>query len=91
VICYSKSTLVVQLVSTMVNPWHHYAEIISNVHDLLQWSWHVKLKHSVREASSSFDFMNKLGAARTEIWHEFLEPPEGLLPQLHEFCFFSFC
>lgn len=26
--------------------------------------------------------MAKLGTTSTEIWREFLEPPEGLLPQL---------
>jgi len=66
----------------MVNLWHHYAAIISNVSDLLQRSWRVQLKHSVREANSSANFMAKPGAASTEIWREFLEPPEGLLPQL---------
>ena len=82
VICYSDSTLPVQLVSNMVNPLHHYAAIISNVQDLLQRSWNVQLKHSVRETNSSADFIAKLGAASSDIWREFLEPPEGLLPLL---------
>jgi len=67
----------------MVNPWHHYATIICNVHDLLQRSWSVQLKHFVKEANSSSDFMAKQEAASFEIWHEFLEPPEGLLLLLH--------
>jgi len=53
VICYSDSTLAVQLVSTTVNDWNHYAAIIINVQDLLQRSWNVQLKHYVRDANSS--------------------------------------
>jgi len=53
VICYSDSTLVVHLVSTMVNPWHHYVAIINNVQDLLQRNLSVQLKHSVSEANLS--------------------------------------
>jgi len=67
VICYSDSTLTVQLVSTTANPWHHYVAIISNVQDLLQRSWSVQSKHYVRETNSSVDFMAKLGAESAEI------------------------
>ena len=67
VICYSDSTLVAKLVSTMVNPWHHYATIISNVQDLPHRSWSVQLQHYVRELNSSVNFMAKLGAASPEI------------------------
>jgi len=83
VICYSDSTMDVQLVSTMVNRWYHSAAIVSNVHDLLQRSWIVQLKYFVREANTSADFMFKLGAGSSEILREFLEQPEDLLLLLH--------
>lgn len=40
---------------------------MSNVQDLLQMSWSVKLKHYVRDAKLSADFMAKLGATNSEI------------------------
>jgi len=72
VICYSDSTLVVLLVSIMVNPWHHYATIIINVKYLLKRRLSVHLQHFVRESNLSADFMAKVGAASSEIWREFL-------------------
>lgn len=83
-VCYSDSTLAIQLVNTTVNPWHLFAPIISNIKDLMARDWHLQLSHTWREANATADFMAKMGANCNEAWQEFAEPPDGILPLLQD-------
>jgi len=83
-ICYSDSTLAIQLVNTEVNPWHLFAPIISNIKDLMARDWNFQLNHTWREANATTDFMAKMGDSCNEAWQEFLEPLGGILPLLQD-------
>jgi ribonuclease HI len=83
-VCYSDSTLALQLISTEVNSWHLFAPIINNIKELMARDWNLQLIHTWREANATADFLAKMGANSNEAWHEFLVPPDGVLPCLQD-------
>lgn len=48
-ICYTDSTLVINLVHRESNVWHHYAAIINNIKDLVARNWRVCVTHTLRK------------------------------------------
>jgi len=83
-VCYSNFTLAIQLVNTVVNPWHLFAPIISNIKDLMARDWNLQLSHTWKEANATADFMTKMGVSCNQTWQEFLEPPDGILPLMQD-------
>lgn len=81
-VCYSDSTLAIQLVMDDINPWHHYASIIANIKDLMGRSWRLQLFHSWREANAVANCLAKIGVASSNSWAVFDVPPAGVLPIL---------
>ncbi|WJX25711.1 hypothetical protein P8452_14727 [Trifolium repens] len=82
IICYSDSTLSLQLIEGEVNQWHHYAPILANINALVKRNWSINFRHTKREANSVADFLAKAGAAGTESWTEMNEPPIAAIPLL---------
>jgi ribonuclease HI len=82
IICYSDSTLSIQLVEGEVSPWHHYASILANIKALVKRNWSICFKHTMREANSVADLLAKTGAAGTHAWTEIREPPSAAIPLL---------
>ncbi|CAJ2632849.1 unnamed protein product [Trifolium pratense] len=82
IVCYSDSTLSIQLIGRDVNSWHHYASILTNIRDLVKRNWSIDFKHTKREANAVADLLAKAGAAGTNAWTEFREPPPAAIPLL---------
>jgi ribonuclease HI len=82
IICYSDSTLAIQLIDEMGNLWHHYASILANIKDMVNRNWHIRFKHTMREANAVADLLAKIGAAGTNLWTEMREPPSAAIPLL---------
>jgi ribonuclease HI len=82
IICYSDSTLSLQLIGEKVNPWHHYASILANISDLVKRNWNVCFRHTKREANSVADLLAKTGAAGTSNWTAMRIPPPAAIPFL---------
>jgi ribonuclease HI len=79
IICYSDSTLSIQLIGEEVNLWHHYASILANIKALVQRNWSICFKHTKREANTVADLLAKTGAASTSNWTEMKEPPPSTI------------
>jgi ribonuclease HI len=86
IICYSDSTLSLQLIGGKVNPWHHYASILANISDLVKRNWSICFGHTKREANSVADLLAKTGAAGTSNWTEMRTPPPAAIPLLQSRC-----
>jgi ribonuclease HI len=86
IICYSDSTLSLQLIDGKVNPWHHYASILANITELVKRNWSICFRHTKREANSVADFLAKTGAAGTSNWTEMRTPPPAAIPLLQSRC-----
>jgi ribonuclease HI len=82
IICYSDSTLAIQLVTTGVSNWHLYAALVRNIQELLARDWTVQVCHTWREANAVADFLAKMGARSNVDWQDFFSPPDGLQPLL---------
>ena len=55
------STSAISLITDKVNPLHPFASVIKRVHDLIQSSWNVRIKHVFREANRATDGLANLG------------------------------
>ena len=55
------STSAISLITDKVNPLHPFALVIKRVHDLIQRSWNVRIKHIFREANRAADGLANLG------------------------------
>lgn len=62
-ICYTNSLNVITLIREQLPPFHKYAVIVQDIHDLLQRNWEVVIRHTLREGNQCADFMAKMGAS----------------------------
>jgi ribonuclease HI len=101
IICYSDSTLSIQLVEGEVSPWHHYASILANIKALVKRNWSICFKHTMREANTVADLLarqvqqaHKLGLRSEnlppQLFPSFKLTPLGLCLQGDSFSFISF-
>lgn len=78
IICYSNSLNVVNLVKESMSPFHKYATIILDIHELLGRNWSVKFSHTLREGNGSANYMAKHGASIEDHLKIFEVPPVGM-------------
>lgn len=61
-VCYSDSTIALELVVVLSPPFHSYTSLIREVQEHLHRPWHVRLLNTWWEGNFAADFMAKAGA-----------------------------